>query len=123
VPRREGSFGKLPAALATPLSMVLTELVQNAIEHGPARGSAAVGGAVVVEAHRTEREVELVVLDDGVGLPTGFSVATSAGLGLEIVRTLVAGDLHGRLEMRNRPGGGAWASVRVPLGAVEDARA
>ena len=31
---RTGSFGSLPAELATSLSMVLTELLQNAVEHG-----------------------------------------------------------------------------------------
>ena len=31
--RRQGSFGTLPADVATPLAMVLTELVQNAVEH------------------------------------------------------------------------------------------
>ena len=31
--RREGSFGTLPAALATPLVLVLTELVHNALAH------------------------------------------------------------------------------------------
>jgi two-component sensor histidine kinase len=98
--------------------MVLTELVQNAIEHGRAGTST---GSVVVQAGRSERAVELTVLDDGVGLPAGFSVATSGGLGLEIVRTLVAGDLHGRLEIRNRPGGGAAASVHIPLNAPDQA--
>ena len=34
VRRREGSFGALPAETATPLAMVLTELLQNAVEHG-----------------------------------------------------------------------------------------
>ncbi len=34
LPRRVGSFGQLPTDLATPLSMVLTELLQNALEHG-----------------------------------------------------------------------------------------
>jgi two-component sensor histidine kinase len=120
VPTRSGSFGMLPAALATPLSMVLTELVQNAIEHGLGDRSGALGGSVVVEARRLDGQVELVVLDDGVGLPHGFSVATSGGLGLEIVRTLVAGDLHGHLELRNRSGGGAAATVRVPLVPVEE---
>jgi two-component sensor histidine kinase len=115
VPKRSGSFGKLPAALATPLSMVLTELVQNAIEHGPGNRTGEMGGSVVIEAHRSAGSLELVVLDDGVGLPPGFSVATSGGLGLEIVRTLVTGDLKGRLELRNRAGGGTSATVVVPL--------
>ena len=34
VVRREGSFGLLPNETATALAMVLTELLQNAVEHG-----------------------------------------------------------------------------------------
>ena len=38
IPKITGSFGLLPAAVATPLAMVLTELLQNALQHGfPAR--------------------------------------------------------------------------------------
>ncbi len=115
VPQRRGSFGMLPAALATPLSMVLTELVQNAIEHG--LGERA--GSVLVQASRTGNELAVVVSDDGVGLPADFSVATSPGLGLQIVRTLVGGDLRGHLELTNRPEGGTAVLVRLPVGAVE----
>jgi hypothetical protein len=46
--RRSGSFGELPAEVATALAMVLTELVQNAVEHGypaPARGPSTYGPA------------------------------------------------------------------------------
>ena len=31
---RDGSFGRLPSETATPLAMVLTEVLQNAVEHG-----------------------------------------------------------------------------------------
>ena len=36
-PRLAGTFGMLPAAVATPLAMVLTELLQNALKHGFSR--------------------------------------------------------------------------------------
>ncbi len=48
--RRDGSFGTLPAALATPLVLVLTELVHNALAHAFEPGQA---GEVVVSAHRS----------------------------------------------------------------------
>ncbi|HEV7906603.1 MAG TPA: histidine kinase N-terminal domain-containing protein, partial [Pseudonocardiaceae bacterium] len=50
VVRREGLFGVVPAELATPLVMVLTELVQNAYEHAYAPGER---GEVVVHAERS----------------------------------------------------------------------
>jgi two-component sensor histidine kinase len=117
LPRRVGSFGQLPAGLATPLSMVLTELLQNALEHG-LRGRS---GVVEVSTSRTEHELEIVVADDGEGLPVGFSLSASPRLGLQIVRTLVEGDLRGRLEIRARPGGGTVATLRIPVEAVDTA--
>ena len=41
-----GSFGVLSAEIATPLAMVLTELLQNALEHGfPVAGRPRAGAA------------------------------------------------------------------------------
>jgi two-component system, sensor histidine kinase PdtaS len=115
LPRRVGSFGQLPAGLATPLSMVLTELLQNALEHG-LRGRS---GVVEVSTRRVDDELEIVVADDGEGLPVGFSLSASPRLGLQIVRTLVEGDLRGSLEVRARPTGGTLATLRIPVGPAD----
>jgi two-component system, sensor histidine kinase PdtaS len=117
LPQRVGTFGLLPAGLATPLSMVLTELLQNALEHG-LRGRS---GVVEVSTRRLEHELEIVVADDGEGLPVGFSLSASPRLGLQIVRTLVEGDLRGRLDVRARPGGGTLATLRIPVPPGEPA--
>ena len=53
------------------------------------------------------------VHDDGVGLPAGFTPERSGGLGLTIVRTLVAGELGGRMDMRTD--GGTLVELTVPL--------
>jgi two-component sensor histidine kinase len=110
---RRGSFGLLAAGVATPLAMVLTELLQNAVEHG----LAGVGGQVEVLVSRREHELIVTVADDGHGLPEGFSADESSRLGLRIVRTLVLSELAGALELRPRPGGGTEAVVTVPLQA------
>ncbi len=109
---REGSFGVLPADVATPLVMVLTELMQNAVEHAYARGQS---GDVAVVAHRTGRWLDVTVRDDGRGLPEGFVLESSDRLGLQIVRTLVAAELRGSLELVPRPTGGTEAVIRVPM--------
>jgi len=108
--RRSGSFGVLPAEVATPLAMVLTELLQNAIEHGLGPGN----GAVEVRADRHPGGLTVAVIDDGAGLEPGFSVTGSTRLGLQIVRTLI-GELDGRLSLDARPGGGTSAQVFIPL--------
>ena len=111
---REGALGVLDADRATALVMVVTELVQNAIEH--AFGPADKGGWVVIRADRSARALDIVVSDDGRGLPEGFSLEESDRLGLQIVRTLLAAELDGTLGMRARPGGGTDVVLRVPIG-------
>jgi two-component sensor histidine kinase len=77
--RREGSFGVLPAEIATSLVMVLNELLINAVEHGfpageddtPADPSVPPPGPgeVVVAAHRFRKQLHVSVADNGRGLP------------------------------------------------------
>jgi two-component sensor histidine kinase len=108
---RRGSFGQVPADVATPLAVALTELAQNAVEHGlPGRA-----GTVCVEASQYDGELTVVIDDDGVGLPPDFSLKDLPTLGLSIVRALVASELQGALTLSARPGGGTRALVRVPL--------
>lgn len=111
---REGSLGVLDADRAMALVMVVTELAQNAIEH--AFDLTDRGGRVVIRANRSARSLEIVVHDDGRGLPEDFSLEASDRLGLQIVRTLVNAELDGSLEMRPSPEGGTDALLRVPIG-------
>jgi two-component system, sensor histidine kinase PdtaS len=111
VTARTGSFGVLPAAVATPIAMVLTELLQNAVEHGFAHRS----GRIEVVASRATDHLEFVVADDGKGLPADFDLESSGSLGLQIVRTLVVSELSGRLELSARPGGGTQVKVSIPI--------
>jgi hypothetical protein len=105
---RRGEFGVLAAEVATPLAMVLTELVQNAVEH-------AAASRIEVEVERTPEALTIVVRDDGQGLPAGFDLAESTQLGLKIVRTLVEGELRGTIELTPVRSGGTAARLAVPL--------
>ncbi|MBX6354581.1 MAG: histidine kinase N-terminal domain-containing protein [Micromonosporaceae bacterium] len=120
VMRREGTFGTLPAEVATPLVMVLNELLLNAVEHGfpadaDAAGAAPATGEVVVRAQRHRKQLHVTVADNGRGLPDGFDSAHSERLGLQIVRTLATGELRGSIELRNRAGGGTEAVLVLPV--------
>src|SRR5690606_21130701 len=96
--------GRIPASIATPLSVVLTELLQNAIEHGFPEGSE--GGSVRVELRNLGNQLGLTVVDDGRGVEGGFRLEDATGLGLSIVRTLVTTELNGSITMTpNRPHG------------------
>jgi two-component sensor histidine kinase len=112
---RTGSFGELPAALATPLVMVLTELIGNAVEHGfPDDRS----GSVQVAGRRERGVLTVRVIDDGAGLPERFSLDSSDRLGLQIVQTLVNAELDARMELDRRTGpgeSGTAVTLRIPL--------
>jgi two-component sensor histidine kinase len=110
---RVGSFGMLPAEVATPMAMALTELLQNAVEHGLAGGE----GTVTMTAHRLVGRLRVTVEDDGRGLPAGFDPDASASLGLSIVRTLVESELDGRLVVGSRAAGGTRVEIDVPAHA------
>jgi two-component sensor histidine kinase len=116
---RAGMLGVLDSDRATALVMVITELVQNAIEHAFDQApceSTARGGSVTIRAERSARWLDVVVHDNGRGLPDGFSIEQSDRLGLQIVRTLVSAELDASLQMRDAPEGGTDVVLRVPMG-------
>lgn len=100
-------------------AMVIQPLVENAIRHGISRRAA--GGTVTVSAAADEERLEIRVMDDGVGLPIGWSLEDSQGLGLSITRQRIAG-LHpngaSRFVVRNRAEGGTLVEVSLPLRVV-----
>ena len=90
-----GEFGMLRAEDATALAMILSELIQNAAEHGLSES----GGSVEVAVRRSGEDghelLEVTITDDGAGLPEDFRPGQS-GLGSQIVQSLVQ-DLRGRI--------------------------
>ncbi|MFP3675061.1 ATP-binding protein, partial [Bacillus sp. SIMBA_031] len=89
-------FGELPSDFATPLALVINELVTNAVEHGLEGRT----GTVWLLADRSDGEgndelLTVTIADDGVGLPDG---PYNEGLGLQIVRTLVTSELGGSIK-------------------------
>ncbi len=115
-PELSGTFGRLPASLATPLALVLTELLQNALQHGLTRPTgAALGGTLRVTADRGHDRLTVTVADNGAGLPAEFDLDSMASLGLQIVRTLVVAELGGRLDIMRQAAGGTKVIVDLPV--------
>ena len=102
-------------------SMFIQPLVENAIRHGISRRAS--GGTIVVRAKPLGERLEIRVLDDGMGLPLGWKLEESEGLGLSITRQRIAG-LHpngaSRFVVRNRTEGGTEVDVSLPLRLVGD---
>ena len=112
-----GEAGSVPAAPATSLSVVLNELLQNAVDHAfPTDLDYGAGpGRVDVEMERTDSGMVIVVTDDGVGLPEDFDLDTCNGLGLSIVRTLVESELEGELRLERAGGDPPRSGTRVTV--------
>lgn len=106
---RAGTFGALRPEVATPLALILTELIQNAYEHG----LATVGTTVKISVVRVNDQMTLEVSDDGIGLPKDFDIATSESLGLQIVNTLATNELGGRLDVERIDSGGTKIRVEI----------
>lgn len=107
---RSGHLGSLDSRVATPLSLVVTELIHNALEHGLAES----GTQLRIELQRYSNEGLVTISDDGVGLPQGFDLATSSNLGLQIVRTLTENELKGELKLESTQQG-THAKLRFPI--------
>ena len=107
---RVGEIGSLESRVATPLSLVVTELIHNALEHGLYKS----GTHLRIELQRYSNEGLVTISDDGVGLPEGFDLLTSSNLGLQIVRTLTENELKGELNLESTEKG-TQAKLRFPL--------
>src|SRR5690348_12497708 len=97
-------------------SLFVQPLVENAIRHGISRRAS--GGTVIVSAQRDGDRLDIRVLDDGVGLPTGWTLENSGGVGLSVTRQRVAGlypDGETCFAVQPRAGGGTEVAISLPL--------
>lgn len=111
----EGEAGALRAEVATPLAVVLTELLQNAVRHGFPEDGGHEKGTVKVCLVNDGSRLTLEVVDDGVGLDELASPHDSSSLGLTIVRTLVA-ELGGALTVTSDQGTSFHVSIPIAVG-------
>jgi two-component system LytT family sensor kinase len=103
-------------------SLFLQPLVENAIRHG--FSSRSRGGTVTVVADCLDGRLDIQVLDDGVGLPSGWSLEGRSGLGLSVTRERITA-LHpngsGLFDVRGRVEGGAEVAISFPFRVMEEA--
>jgi len=88
----EGPDILLPSSQATSVALILNELLQNAVEHG---FGTVDDGHISIMLAEDPHEVRLKVINDGSPLPDNFDFRKVDSLGLQIVDSLVRGDLQG----------------------------
>jgi two-component sensor histidine kinase len=128
--RVRGDLGDVSAVVATPLAVVIAELLQNAVEHGfpsgdtdnpddDTREANTDVGHVELSLAQEKSALQIGVHDDGIGLPEGFDINATTSLGLAIVRDLVTSQLGGTISMGGDSG--TIVDIRVGLDSAETA--
>jgi sensor histidine kinase YesM len=95
--------------------LILQPLVENALRHGLSRQARP--GSLTIASRVQDQQLELVVTDDGVGLPVDFAGLSSGGVGLANVRARLR-QRYGeaaRLSLTARDSGGVTARIVLPL--------
>ena len=99
--------------VAVPLGLVLNELMVNSAKYAFAGRES---GMIRVRLRRASRSaLELIVSDDGVGLPEGFDYRRDGHVGLQTVVSIVELQMRGRLSLGPGPGTAFAALVRDDL--------
>lgn len=87
---------------AIPCGLILNELVSNALKHSfPSDGP----GELQIIIHETKnKEIEIIVRDNGLGLPDDVEIQQPRSMGLYLVSGLVKKQLEGQIEVRQDNG-------------------
>lgn len=111
-----GSAKDLDAGVATPLALVIAELLQNSIEHGFV-GSKVIergeSGLIEIYLDQKDESIDMVLSDNGVGFPPDFDIRRTSSLGLLIVTDIVESQLGGTMTIGND--NGSKISLSIPV--------
>lgn len=101
----------VPHNKATAISMAINELVVNSLKY--AFPTPQEDKQILVRCQLEGSWIHIIVEDNGVGLPPHICFKKSASIGFSIIRTLIANDLHGELDIFNT-GHGTLANIQIP---------
>lgn len=86
----------VPSQYASPIALVVNELLQNAMKHAFPSGK---NGMIWITGEKGTLSTKISVRDDGIGFYT--DVATKNGMGFDIVKTIVKEKLNGEVEINS----------------------
>ncbi|WP_395740034.1 PAS domain S-box protein [Prosthecobacter sp.] len=107
--------GSIEQEWLMPLALTLNEALSNCFEHAYPHGRHGQVSAMLTYTHGSG---ELVIRDDGIGLPAGFHPGEGSGLGLKIL-AVFAEQMRGQLFVQGYPDQGTEIKLRFPLGSPE----
>ncbi len=107
----EGAEFLLPSGQATYVSLILNELIQNAVEHG-LRGRTT--GELFVTVTESDFDIRMEVVNDGEPIASTFDLKQGGSLGLRIVQSLVRDNLMGEFSLSSGEDGLTRACVVFP---------
>ena len=92
------------------LGLVISEIVLNSVKHAfPGKRC----GEISIFLHKVKGEGELLISDNGIGLPEGFELKSSNSLGMQLVNTFIE-QIGGRIEL-DKECMGAGYKIRFPI--------
>ncbi|MEN8263737.1 MAG: histidine kinase dimerization/phosphoacceptor domain -containing protein [Nitrospirota bacterium] len=87
---------------AIPCGLIINELVTNSLKYAFPEGRE---GTIRINLNRTdEDEIELILSDNGIGIPDDLDIKHTKTLGLQLVTTLSEHQLQGRIELDRTKG-------------------
>ena len=86
---------------AYPLGLIINELVSNSLKYAFPEESI---GEICLSMKKIDKELKIIMMDNGIGMPAGLDWKSSSTLGLKLVRTLVENQLDGSIEMESKDG-------------------
>lgn len=104
--RITGADLDIPFERATPLALVMNEVVSNVFKHAFADGG---GSRITIELEEADGTETIRVVDDGSGMPDGDR---QGGIGLTLIESLAV-QLGGSVEWQRGPDGGTVFSMRM----------
>jgi len=109
------SVEEIPMSIdqASSIGLVINELISNSLKYAfPDERK----GEINVSMKKLDEELELIVMDNGIGVPEGFAWRNSKSLGLKLVITLVENQLDGSLDMES--GNGTKFTIKFDIDQV-----
>jgi PAS domain S-box-containing protein len=97
------SVGEMPISIdhAYPLGLIINELISNSLKYAfPDERK----GTINISMKKAGKKLELIVMDDGVGMSDRLDWINASTLGIQLVRALVENQLDGSIDMESNNG-------------------